>query len=139
MIDIKVSKQGNFPIKATLIKNKLREFFVNNGIVSDSVCYVSLVSEVKMKEIGKKYYKKDDRIHNVFSFVESEVKNFTTKSGLSLSWQYPDQNKIHLGEIIVCYPICVQEAQKEGKLIDDKIVELVTHSALHLMGIHHKE
>ncbi len=129
MIDIKVSKQGNFPIKATLIKNKLREFFVNNGIVSDSVCYVSLVSEAKMKEIGKKYYKKDDRTHNVFSFVESEVKGF----------KRPDENKIYLGEIIVCYPICVQEAQKEGKLIDDKIVELVTHSALHLMGIHHKE
>lgn len=129
MIEIKVSKQSNYPIKASLIKNTLKDFFAEHGIVSDAVCFVSFVNEAKMKAIGKKYYKKDDKIHNVFSFVESEVVNFKN----------PTTNKIYLGEIIVCFPVCVKEAQQEGKLIDDKIVELVTHSALHLMGIHHKE
>ena len=129
MIEIKVSKQSNYPIKAQLIKNTLKSFFAEHGIVSDSICYVSFVSETKMRDIGKKYYKKDTKTHNVFSFVESEVNNFKN----------PDISKIYLGEIIVCFPVCVKEAKQEGKLIDQKVIELVTHSALHLMGIHHKE
>jgi rRNA maturation RNase YbeY len=137
MIQVKISKQSNYPISAVKIKKVLSDFFVSHGIVSDSICYVSFVNETKMKQIGKKYYRKqslansagkDSKIHNVFSFVESEVSNF----------KYPN-DMIFLGEIVVCFPIVVKEAKQERKLIEEKVIELVTHSALHLMGIHHKE
>jgi ssRNA-specific RNase YbeY (16S rRNA maturation enzyme) len=45
---------------------------------------------------------------------------------------------IHLGDIIICYPKVVSEANSEGKLIDDKAIELIEHGALHLLGIHHE-
>ena len=81
-----------------------------------------------MKELGKKYYRKDNRVHNVFSFVESETKD----------WKRPN-NIMYLGEIVVCFPQVLKEAKHEGKLIEEKVLELIGHSALHLLGIHHKE
>ena len=130
MIKVVISKQSNYPISSVKVKNTLTNFLIGKGIVSDSVVFVSFVSKEEMKKIGKTYYKKDDRIHNVFSFVESEVKN--------KNFKVPNE-MINLGEIIVCFPVAVEEAAKEGVLIEAKVLELVEHSALHLMGIHHKE
>ncbi|KKP47979.1 MAG: putative rRNA maturation factor [Candidatus Woesebacteria bacterium GW2011_GWA1_33_30] len=135
MIKINVSKQTNYPISTVNLKNFLQKFFLEKGIVSDAEVFVSFVNEAKMKDIGKKYYrrslassagKNDLRIHNVFSFVDSE------------SMKFPG-DKINLGEIVVCFPIVVKEANTEGKLIEEKVLELIEHSALHLLGIHHEE
>lgn len=128
MVKVNVSKQSNYPISGVKVRKFLQTFFKNHGIVSDAECNVSLVGEAKMKALGKKYYKKDNRIHNVFSFVESEVPNF----------KHID-NIMRLGEIVVCFPIVLDEAKKENKLIEEKVLELVEHSALHLLGIHHQE
>ena len=129
MIKINVTKQSNYPVSGIKVRKFLQDFFKENGIVSDAVAHVSFVGEAKMKELGKKYYKKDSRIHNVFSFVESEVKDFKSSP----------KNEMNLGEIVVCFPVVLKEAKAEGKLIEEKVLELVGHSALHLLGIHHEE
>lgn len=128
MVKIDISKQSNYPISGVVVRKFLQNFFKNNGIVSDGECNVSFVGEAKMKALGKKYYRKDMRLHNVFSFVESEV----------AEWKHP-KDVMYLGEIVVCFPVVVEEAKKENKLIEEKVLELISHSALHLLGIHHEE
>lgn len=128
MVKIKVSKQSNYPISGVKVRKYLQQFFKENGIVSSAECHVAFVGEEKMKDLGKRYYKKDNRIHNVFSFVESEVPE----------WKHP-KDIMYLGEIVVCFPVVLKEAKAEGKLIEEKVLELVGHSALHLLGIHHEE
>lgn len=127
MVKINVSKQSNYPISGVKVRGYLQQFFKENGIVSNAECHVSFVGEAKMLSLAKKYYK-DTRLHNVFSFVESEVPE----------WKHP-QDTIYLGEIVVCFPVVLKEAKQEGKLIEEKVLELVGHSALHLLGIHHEE
>lgn len=126
MIKINIFKQSNYPISGVKVKKFLSDFFKSHGIVSDAEATVSFVNEKEMQKLGKKYYKKDLKLHNVFSFVDSE------------SIKFPN-DLINLGEIIVCFPAIVKEAVKEGKLIDEKAFELIEHSALHLLGIHHEE
>ena len=136
MVKINISKQANYPISGVKVRKFLQEFFKKHGIVSDAECHVSFVGEAKMLEIGKKYYKrslpaeagKNTKLHNVFSFVESETKD----------WKHPN-NMMYLGEIVVCFPVVVEESKKENKLKEEKVLELIGHSALHLLGIHHKE
>jgi len=134
MIYINVAKQSNYPISSVKIKKFLQNFFKNHGIVSDAECNVSFVGEEKMKALGKKYYK-DNNLHNVFSFVESEI---SSQGGPALGWKNVT-DVIQLGEIVVCFPVVLKEAKMEGKLIEEKALELIGHSALHLLGIHHKE
>lgn len=126
MIQIDISKQSNYPISAVTVKKFLTKFFTEHGIVSDAKATVSFVNEKEMLNLAKKYYKKNSDLHSVFSFVDSE------------SMKFPNE-KINLGEIVVCFPVIVKEAEKEGKLIEEKALELIEHSALHLLGIHHDE
>ncbi|HET7099124.1 MAG TPA: rRNA maturation RNase YbeY [Patescibacteria group bacterium] len=128
MIKVSVTKQSNYPIGASKIKTKLAKFFVSQGIVSDAEVSVAIVGEKKMMTLVNLYLK-DKKLHNVLSFTPAEAKGFV----------YPPDNKMHLGEIIVCYPVAIAEAKKEGVLIDDKVYELIEHGAMHLLGIHHAE
>lgn len=128
MVNVSITKQSNYPVKTAPIKKKLADFFAKNGIVSDSEVSVAIVGEKKMLEIGEKYLK-DKNLHNVLSFTPTEAKGFV----------FPPDGIIHLGEIVVCYPLAVSEAQAQNVLIDESIYELVEHGALHLLGIHHEE
>lgn len=127
MIKINISKQSNYPVSGVKIRKFLQDFFKKHGIVSDAEATVSFVGKAKMLSLAKKYYK-DTKLHNVFSFVESEAKGF-----------YHVSDILQLGEIVVCFPVVVEEAKKENKLIEEKALELIEHSALHLLGIHHEE
>lgn len=129
MIKVNITKQSNYPVKSALIKKRLTDFLAKNGIVSDADVSIAIVGEAKMMEIGKKYLK-DGKLHNVLSFVPGEVKG---------RFVYPPDGKIHLGEIIVCYPLAVKEAGEENVLVEERVYELIEHGALHLMGIHHRE
>jgi probable rRNA maturation factor len=81
-----------------------------------------------MLDLTKKYLK-DNKMHSVLSFPSSETKK---------KFVFPADGVIRLGEIVVCYPRAVEEANKEGKLIEKKIQRLIEHGALHLIGIHHE-
>ncbi|MGD0523231.1 MAG: rRNA maturation RNase YbeY [Candidatus Microgenomates bacterium] len=127
MITVLFTKQSNYPVSSPRIKSILKSFLAENGIVSDAEVSLALVGEAKMLDIGKKYLK-DKKLHNVLSFtVEEKGKNFI----------YPP-DKLYLGEIIVCYPKVVDEAKMENKRIENKVIELVEHGALHLLGVHHE-
>jgi probable rRNA maturation factor len=129
MVKVSVSKQSNYPVGANTVKKRLSLFLQKQGIVSPAEVSVAIVGEKKMMEIGNKYLK-DKKLHNVLSFTPNETKE---------KFVFPPDGVIHLGEIVVCYPLAVKESGEENVLIDERVCELVEHGALHLLGIHHKE
>ena len=128
MIKVNVTKEANYPVSSPKLKAALRVFFTKKGIVSDSQVDVAVVGEEKMKTLGKKYLNEGGTPHNVLSFVETEVKG---------DFVNPPDGVIRLGGIVLCFPVIREEAKREGKLIDEKAVELAEHAALHLLGEHH--
>ena len=127
MIKVYVKKQSNYPVDTPALKKKVKEFLKKKGIVSDSIVNISLVGEEKAKFIARQFLK-DNSAHNVLSFTESERKG---------DFVYPEKDVIYLGEIVVCYPIAVEEAKENEVLIDDRVYELVEHGVRHLLGEHH--
>lgn len=127
MIKVYVKKQQNYPLSTPLIKKRLSELLIAKGITSDADVTVSIVSTNKMKYLAKKYLNENNSVHNVLSFPFLESADFVDA---------PD-NILHLGDIVVCYPKVVEEAKKEGRLLNEKTIELVEHGALHLLGEHH--
>ena len=127
MIKVKVFKEKPYPVSSPKIKKSLKTFLEKEGIVSETVVSVALVEEEKILKLAKDYLKEKGVVHNVLSFPTKEVRGeFIDPLG-----------KINLGEIVVCYPKACSEAKYEGTLIEDKVIELTLHGALHLMGIHH--
>lgn len=49
----------------------------------------------------------------------------------------PDSGKTYLGDIILSYPIAVQQAQTAGHSVLVEILVLVIHGSLHLLGYDH--
>ena len=128
MVKVSVLKQSNYPVKTSDIKKKLSAFFESQGIVSEAEVSVAIVGKDKMLSVGKKYLK-DKKVHNVLSFTPDEAKG---------TFAYPPDGMVHLGEIIVCYPVAVEEAKEENVLVGEKVYELIEHGAMHLLGFHHK-
>ncbi len=128
MTKVYVEKRGNYPVSSPKIKQKLKRFFKDRGIVSKSDVTVAFIGEKEMEKLARKYIN-DGKMHNILSFpyLESEEKDFS----------YPPGDILRLGEIIICYPGVVKEAIAQSVTIDEKIDELIEHGALHLMGIHH--
>ena len=128
MIKVSVKKQSGYPVSSRKIKEHLKSILSSKGIVSDAEVSVVFVGKAKMLEVGKKYLK-DKNLHNVLSFTEEEVPS---------GFVFPPDGIIRLGEIIVCFPLAVEEAGRENKTIEERVLELVEHGAMHLMGVHHE-
>ena len=129
MIKVYVNKQSYYPVSAPKIKKVVRDFLKAKGIKSNAEISIALVGNSKMMDLCKKYLK-ENTLHNVLSFTESEV---------GQKFFYPPENSIRLGEVVVCYQKAVEEAKKEQKLIEQKVVELILHGTGHLLGHHHEE
>lgn len=128
MIKVFVSKQLNYPISTPKIKKHVKNILVKKGLVSDASISVALIGIGKMKQLSLRYLKEVDGIHNVLSFTENEV---------SKKFIYPPGNAIHLGEVVVCYPLAVEEAKKLNQRIDKRALFLIEHGISHLLGEHH--
>lgn len=129
MINVVVTKLTPSPVSSVFVRKILQAFLKAQGIVSDSVVEVSFVSRPKMLELGKDYLGETGAAaHNVLTFTAAETQK---------EFVYPP-TQMYLGEIILCSPVVVDEAKRDNVQINEKVVELVTHGALHLLGVHHK-
>lgn len=130
MINVSVTKFGSFPVSSSKIKDTIKKILTDQGMVSDCEVAVAIVGEAKMREYIDKYMDKEEKKHPhpVLSFPANEIEG---------QFVFPPNGKIHLGEIIISYPLVVETAKKQNKKIDDVACELARHGALHLLGIHH--
>jgi probable rRNA maturation factor len=129
MIRVRVFKTSNYPVAVPPLKKKVKAFLLAKSVSSDAEISIAFVSKPRMLEIVKKYLK-ENNLHNVLSFTESEV---------GPKFVYPPDSPLQLGEVVVCYPVAVEEAKKENLTIDEKVWQLVEHGIMHLLGYHHKE
>lgn len=127
MIDVKLTKQGNFAVSAKKIKEVIQKTLQENGIVSESIVDIAIVGKEKMDELNEKYYKDEVYEHPIFTFPEGTGEEFI----------FPPDGKLYLGQIVINYPMAVETAREQNKLIDDVVLSLAEHGSLHLVGIHH--
>jgi probable rRNA maturation factor len=45
----------------------------------------------------------------------------------------------HLGDLVLAYGVCVQEARDQGKSLADHLTHLTVHGVLHLLGRDHED
>lgn len=131
MVDISIYKQSAYPISATKVKKFLTEVLAREGIVSDFSVSLAFVNDKKMEELVDKYYKGDPEnlyVHPILTFPTQEMTG---------EFVMPTKEKPDLGEIIISFPEAVTTAKETGKLVDDVILSLVEHGAMHLLGKHH--
>ncbi len=112
-----------YQINRDAIRSALESCLTQNHVTGDVELSVSIVGERKMKSLHKQYMETEEAT-DVLSFPLEGV-------------DYPD-GVLHLGDIVVCYPVAVRQAGENNRLVDEEINFLVDHGCKHLLGIHHE-
>ncbi|VAW76907.1 Metal-dependent hydrolase YbeY, involved in rRNA and/or ribosome maturation and assembly [hydrothermal vent metagenome] len=92
------------------------------GIEHPVELVIRMVDEVEGGELNQRY-RNMDRPTNVLSFA-FEVP--------------PGAESNHLGDLVICTPVVMREAQEQGKTVSEHLAHLVVHGVLHLCGFDHQ-
>jgi probable rRNA maturation factor len=102
-------------------------------VTSDVVVSVAVVGKRQMQSLNRVYHSED---------VVTDVLSFPYLDPLSSRdhgrFVTPPIEGLMLGDIVVCYPVAIKEAQRKGWLVDDEVDFLVRHGLDHLLGKHHE-
>ncbi len=130
MVSIELFVGSRYPVNRKAIRQKIAEVLQEHRVTSAQVS-VSIVGRRKIQELN------EERLHHegvtdVLSFPQ--LKNISDDA-----FPTPEGMGPHLGDIVICFPVAVQQAKRYGKRVDDQINFYVEHSMLHLLGYHHDE
>lgn len=125
-ITVLIFVESRYKVNRKRIKQAVAETLESKNVVIPVEVSVAIVGDRKMRSLNKTY-RNLDKTTNVLSFPQQEGQAVITAG-----------KKSRLGDIVLAYPQVVRDAARDEVLVDEKIDELVKHSMLHLLGIHHQ-
>lgn len=119
--------ESRYKINRKHVKNTVASVLAKQNVTSPIEVSIAVIGDRKMRALSKKY-KGEDKTRNILSFSLAEGEPVHT----------PLTNLERLGDIVISYPVVIQESARDEMLVDDKVDELVEHGMLHLLGLHHE-
>lgn len=132
MVKVTIQTESRYPVSRKLVTNAVQDFLAGK-IESDADVTITFVGDRKIHHLNRTYRQKDYPT-DVLSFPLNDPSQPSPVPFVS-----PPDDILHLGDIVVSYPMAVKEAGEQEKLVDDMIIFLVLHGMNHLLGIHHPE
>ncbi len=128
-VKVNIFIESHFPVSRPILKKAVEETLQEQKIQSDAQVSVSIVGDRKMKKLHGKF---------LGVVTTTDVLSFPLEDNKSGFVSIPD-GILHLGDIVVSYPVARRQAAEHNLLVDNEIKVLVKHGMLHLLGIHHEE
>ncbi len=119
--------ESRYKINRKRIRKLIEHVLQEQKITSTSEVSIAVVGDRKMRALSRKY-KNEDKTRNILSFPIAEGKETVL----------PPSGTMRLGDIVLSYPVVIQEAARDEVLVDEKVDELIEHGLLHLLGLHHE-
>ncbi len=96
---------------------------------------IRIVGVEEMQTLNRTYRHKD-KPTNVLSFqIENQFEPLLEDG----EDQFRDVDLGVLGDVVICHPVIIEEAQAQGKTIDQHYQHMVAHGVLHLCGLDHQD
>ncbi|OGH11322.1 MAG: rRNA maturation RNase YbeY [Candidatus Levybacteria bacterium RIFCSPLOWO2_01_FULL_36_13] len=125
-LSIPIFVESRYKINRKRIKSKITDVLEKNSVLGPVEISVAIVGDRKMRKLSKTY-KGEDKTRNILSFSQREGEAIKRPS-----------EKLILGDIVISFPVVINEASRDEMLVDDKIDELIEHGLMHLLGLHHE-
>ena len=113
---ISIISSSRYKINRKFIKKRAENLLLKKGISDNNEINIAFIGKIKMKALVIKY-KNENEALPVITFTYNEQQG----------------DKKILGEIIICYPLCVQLAAERNKRVDDMILNLIDHGIKNLL------
>ena len=117
------NRQRRVAVKTPFVKRQTRRMMVYLGC-QDRELSVVFVHDEGMRSLNREYRSKD-RSTNVLAFPQSQ-----TYAG--------EPQTQMLGDIVVSLPTAAREALEIGESLEERVVFLLAHGLLHLLGYDHE-
>ena len=124
-INVLLYVESRYKVNRRRIRDAVVRTIASQQIASPVEVSIAVVGDRKMATLNKKYRNKEGTT-NVLSFPIGEGDTMVVPADI-----------MRLGDVVISYPMVIQEAAKEEMLVDDRVDQLVEHGVLHLLGIHH--
>jgi probable rRNA maturation factor len=124
-VSVPIYVESRYKVNRKRIKQTVAETLSKSGIRTPSEVSIAIVGNRKMRTLNNKY-RGIDKTTNVLSFSQVEGEGAPRSA-----------DRLYLGDVVISYPVVIEEAALEKMLVDDKIAELVEHGVKHLLGHHH--
>lgn len=125
-VSIPIYVESRYKVDRKRIKERVLYTLKSNGMTGDIEVSIAIVGDRKMRALNKKY-RNMDKTTNVLSFSQTEG-DFSPQP----------EGHAYLGDVVISYPVVIEEASRYNKMIDEWVCELVEHGVLHLLGQHHR-
>lgn len=125
-VNVLLYVESRYKVNRKRVKKTIEETLDEHGVKSKIEVSVAVVGDRKMAQLNKKYRGKEGTT-NILSFPLSEGSPTPMPT-----------NIVRLGDIVISYPVLIDESAKEEMLVDDRVDMLIKHGLTHLMGIHHE-
>lgn len=130
MITINILADAKFPFDRPALRDHLTKVLAKNRLTDAIEVEVQVVGKRKMSELHRVYMKIEGPT-DVLSFPLNDPADdrpfIASPDGI-----------LRLGDIVVCYPVAVEEALEKQCKVDSQIQFLTEHGLMHLLGYHHE-
>lgn len=130
MININILADAKFPFDRTLLREHLTKVLAKYKLTDEIEVDVQVVGKRKISELHRVYMKLDGPT-DVLSFPLNDPQD-------DRPFMASPDGVLRLGDIVVCYPVAVEEALEKQCKVDDQIKFLAEHGLMHLLGYHHE-
>ena len=118
--------ESRYKVNRKKIKFAIDSVLQTNNVLTPIEVSVAIVGDRKMAKLNKQYRNKEGTT-NILSFPLAEGEQTHLPGDV-----------VRLGDIVISYPMVINEAASEEMLVDERVDMLVRHGMSHLLGLHHE-
>ena len=134
MVDVLIHTDTRYPVNRKIIRKAIEDTFKKLKIENAGFeVSVAVVGQRKMKALTNSYLQ-DGQKHQILTFALEEVNQNADVRG----FVNPPDGILRLGDIVLCWPLVLEEASHDDIMVDDEVYKLVNHGTEHLLGKHHE-
>lgn len=130
MITINILADAKYPFDRKGLRVHLTNVLAKYKLTDDIEVDVQVVGKRKMSELHHVYMNLPGPT-DVLSFPLNDPAD-------DRPFMASPDGILRLGDIVVCYPVAVEEALEKQCKVDSQIQFLVEHGLMHLLGYHHE-
>lgn len=131
MITVLIKSESHFKANRRRLKETVENLLKKRRVKGKVEVSISIIGDRMMRKLNKKYRSLDETT-GVLSFP-------LTVNDTRTPFVFPPDSVLRLGDVVISFPQALEAAAEEGKLVDDKIDEFLTHGMLHLLGNQQEE
>ena len=125
-VDVQQAADGESAFSSDAIAAWVARAVDATGGSGDAELSVRVVDAAEMQQLNNEFRGKD-KATNVLSFPAGDIAGLPSDAGAPL------------GDLVVCASVVKDQAEAQGKSLEDHWAHMIVHGTLHLLGFDHEE